>query len=128
MVVTGQSIELYTDNFATLTFTRPAGETFDDANDVVKFTIARLSGSSPLRQNPLFELSSDGAQIALTTPATDPGVATVTIEETDLPGATFAPAKDVDYHFQVEHTDVLGNPVMIAEGTITLKVNVEETI
>lgn len=124
MVVDSQTLTIYSDNYAILTFALPSGETFDPAGgDVAKFSIARISGGGPLRQDPVFEKAA-----SLTLVAVDPGVATVEILSTDLPGVEFAPAGDVTYHFQVEHTDSSNRPVVIAEGTIKVKVNVEETI
>lgn len=125
MVVADQTDSMYQGNRRKLVFTivdEDSPLTVKPPKDltgfVVKFALARFDQNGlPVKKNPLVDLSSTGSQITVT--GADNNVIEVTLEFADT--ATVSPN---DYYFEVEVFDVMANSEVVATGTLTIMVNV----
>lgn len=123
MAVTGQTFSMFQGNRKVLRFSLTNEDTpgvLDMTNiPTFKFAMARIDASgNPLKSNPVVDLST-GAQVVRVTPVATSGVVTV-----ELLYANTATLNPGDYYFELEATDSSGFTEVVATGTGTINVNV----
>lgn len=93
---------------------------FDLTGLVVKYALARFgTNGEPLKSSPLLDLSSTGAQVTITTPASG-------IVEVELLPADTVDLTPGDYYFELEvYNGAETEGVVVATGTLTVRTNVE---
>lgn len=137
MAVADQTDMMYAGNYHELRWPvifDDDGNVKDLTGRIVKFALARFNSAGvPLREDPVLSFASD-----------DPGTPQVTIPDPTPTGPPFtgdlhvlvvlepvdtealAPAKDVDFYFELEVFESdQSRPVVVATGTLTIKLNVE---
>jgi hypothetical protein len=135
MVVADQTDTMYADNYHTLEWQAlldGGGAVLDLTGRIVKFALARFNSAGvPLRENPVLDFASDDVSPQVTVPNPNPDIDTgpfphVIVELLPVDTATLAPVKDVAFYFELEVFEGDGSrPVVVATGTLTVKLNVE---
>jgi hypothetical protein len=135
MAVADQAVTMYAGNYHALrwaTILDEDGEVQDLTGKVVKFALARFNAAgNPLREDPVLDFTSVGVGSQVTIPNPDPDPETgpfpqVQVELEPVDTEELAPTKDVDFYFELEVFEGdLSRPVVVATGTLTVKLNVE---